>query len=64
MSDAYEVPQPEFTLGRVNADQSDHATWDHEIIDVVGSSRKFFSPGASRSSARRGDDLPHPRAAD
>ena len=45
-------------------DQSDHATWIYEIIDVVGSNRKFYSPGALRSSARRGDDLPHPRTSD
>ena len=64
IGDAYKVPQPEFTWGRVNADQSDHATWIYEIFYVVGSNRKFYSPGALRSSARRGDDLPHPRTSD
>ena len=64
IGDAYEVPQPKFTWRRVNADQSEHATWISEFIDVVGSNRKFYSPGALRSSARRGDDLPHPRASD
>ena len=64
IGDAYEVPQPEFTWGRVNADQSEHATWIYEIIDVVGSNRKFYSPNALRSSARRGRDLPHPRISD
>ena len=64
IGDAYEVPQPEFTWRRVNADQSEHATWIYEIIDVVGSNRKFYSPGAQRSFARRSDDLPHPRASD
>ena len=48
MGDAYEAPQPEFTWGRVNADQLDHATWIYEIIDVVGSNRKFYSPGSLR----------------
>ena len=62
IGDAYEVPQQEFTWGRVNADQSEHATWIYETIDVVGSNRKFYSPGALRSFARRSDDLPRPRA--
>ena len=61
MGNAYEVVQPEFTRGRVNADSTDHASWIYEIIDVVGSNHKFYSPCGIRSSARRGDDLPHPR---
>ena len=36
MGHAYEVVQPEFTWGRVNTDNSDHASWIYEIIDVVG----------------------------
>ena len=59
-----EVPQPEFTWGQVIADQSEHATWIYEVIDVVGSNRKFYSPGALRPSARRGDDMPHQRSSD
>ena len=64
MGNAHEVPQPEFTWRRVNADHTDHATWIYEIIDVVGSNHKFYSPGGLRSSARRGDDLSHPRTSD
>ena len=36
----------------------DRASWIYEIIDVVGSNHKFYSPNGLRSSARRGDDLP------
>ena len=45
MGNAYEVPQPEFTCGRINADHTDHATWIYEIIDVVGSNHKFYFSG-------------------
>ena len=64
MGHAYEVVRPEFTWGRVNADHTDHPSWIYEIIDVVGSNHKFYSPGGLRSSARRSDDLPHPRTSD
>ena len=37
---------------------------DYEVIDVVGSNRKFYSPGALRQYARRGDDMPHLRSSD
>ena len=36
IGDACKVPQPEFTWGRVITDQSEHATWIYEVIDVVG----------------------------
>ena len=64
VGNASEVLQPEFTWRRVNADHTDHASWIYEIIDVVGSNHKFYSTGGLRSSARRGDDLPHPRTSD
>ena len=48
----------------VNADHTDHASWIHEIIVVVGSNHKIYSPNGLRSSGRRGDDLPHPRSSD
>ena len=44
MGHAYEVVQPEFTWSRVNTDNADHASWIYEIIDVVGSNCKFYSP--------------------
>ena len=43
---------------------SDHASWIYEIIDVVGSNYKFYSPKGIPCTARRGDDLPHPRSSD
>ena len=61
---SYEVVQPEFTWGRVNTDNSDHASWIHEIIDVVGSNCKFYSLKGIRCTARRGDDLLHPGTSD
>ena len=61
MGHAYEVVQPEFTWGRVNTETADHASWICEIIDVVGSNLKFYSPKGIRCIARRGDDLPHRR---
>ena len=60
MGHAYEVVQPEFTWGRVNTDNS----WIYEIIDVVGSNCKFYSPKGIGCTARRGDDLPHPGTSD
>ena len=42
MGNAYEVLQPEFTWRRVNTDNTDHASWIYEIIDVVGSNHKFI----------------------
>ena len=50
MGNAYEVLQPEFTWRRVNADHTDHASWIYEIIDVVGSNHKIYSPGGLRRS--------------
>ena len=64
MGHAYEVVQPEFTWCRVNTDNSDHASWIYEIIDVVVSNYKFYSPKGIRCTARRGDDLPHPGTSD
>ena len=64
MDHAYEVMQPEFTWGRVNTDTADHASWIYEIIDAVGSNYQFYSPKGIRCSARRGDDMPHPRTSD
>ena len=52
MGNAYEVVQPEFTRERVNADSTDHASWIYEIIDVVGSNHKIYSPNGIRFSAR------------
>ena len=64
MGNACEVVQPEFTWGRVHTDTTDHASWIYEIIDVVGSNYKSYSPHGIRCTARRGDDLPHPRTSD
>ena len=64
---ASDVVQPEFTWGRVHTDTTDRASWIYEIyeiIDVVGSNRKSYSPHGIRCTARRGDDLPHPRTSD
>ena len=63
MGHAYEVVQPEFTWGRVNTDTG-HASWIYEIIDVMGSNCKSYSPKGIRCTARRGDDFPHPRTSD
>ena len=64
MGPAYEVVQPEFTWDRVTTDTADHASWIYEIIDVVGSNCKSYSPKGIRCTARRGDALPHPRTSD
>ena len=45
-------------------DTADHASWIYEIIDVVGSNYKSYSPKGIGCTARRGDDLPHPRTSD
>ena len=57
MGHAYEVVQPEFTRGRVNTDTAEHASWIYEIIDVVGSNYKSYSPKGIRCTARRGNDF-------
>ena len=64
IGNAYEVVEPEFTWGRVNTDNSDHASWIYEIIDVLGSNFKFYSQNGIRCTALRGDDLPHPGTSD
>ena len=64
MGHAYEVVQPEVTWGRVHTDTADHASWIYEIIDVVGSNCKSYSPKGIRCTACRGGDLPHPRTSD
>lgn len=64
MGSAYEMPQPEFTWGRVVKDRAGRPSWTYQVLDVVGTNHGVLDEGGCWCVPRRVDDLPYPRASD